>query len=411
MKKLFLSFVIIFFFITAVSFSQGTWTQKADFGGGNRLGAVGFSIGTKGYIGIGTDTGYILKNDFWEYDPSIDVWSQKANFTGSLRSDAAGFSIGTKGYVGTGAILSGSTNTFYEWDQATNTWSQKSNLNGGPRCCTVGFSIGTKGYIGTGQNNQPPIITYNDFWEWDPSTNIWTQKANFGGSTRWYAAGFSIGTKGYVGVGWNGSCPVDFWEWDQATNIWTQKASFGGGQSTGAVGFSIGTKGYLGIGCDCSGNCINNFWEWDQTTNIWTQKTNFSGAVRNGAVGFSIGTKGYVGTGGSSSTTYYKDFWEFDPNGVGVHENELNNSISVFPNPSNGKMQVALAAGSGSLTTIDIYNVHGEKVTQSNIPSGASLPAGQAGNLTIDISNQPKGIYFVKVQSESKIYTEKVVIQ
>ncbi|MBI3500703.1 MAG: T9SS type A sorting domain-containing protein [Bacteroidetes bacterium] len=30
---------------------------------------------------------------------------------------------------------------------------------------------------------------------------------------------------------------------------------------------------------------------------------------------------------------------------------------------------------------------------------------------TIDLSSQPKGIYFVKVQGESKIYTEKVVIQ
>ncbi|MBI3500469.1 MAG: T9SS type A sorting domain-containing protein [Bacteroidetes bacterium] len=39
------------------------------------------------------------------------------------------------------------------------------------------------------------------------------------------------------------------------------------------------------------------------------------------------------------------------------------------------------------------------------------LPDRQAGNLTIDLSSQPKGIYFVKVQSESKIYTEKVEIQ
>ena len=33
--------------------AQDTWTQKADFGGTARRGAVGFSIGSKGYIGIG----------------------------------------------------------------------------------------------------------------------------------------------------------------------------------------------------------------------------------------------------------------------------------------------------------------------------------------------------------------------
>ena len=32
-----------------------TWTQKADFGGTGRNGAVGFSIGSKGYIGTGYD--------------------------------------------------------------------------------------------------------------------------------------------------------------------------------------------------------------------------------------------------------------------------------------------------------------------------------------------------------------------
>ena len=30
-----------------------------------------------------------------------------------------------------------------------------------------------------------------DFWEYDPATNAWTQKANFGGTGRANAAGFS----------------------------------------------------------------------------------------------------------------------------------------------------------------------------------------------------------------------------
>ncbi|HEY4798982.1 MAG TPA: hypothetical protein VII99_07905 [Bacteroidia bacterium] len=35
---------------------------------------------------------------------------------------------------------------------------------------------------------------FNDFWEYDPSNNTWTAKANFGGSARFRATGFSIGT-------------------------------------------------------------------------------------------------------------------------------------------------------------------------------------------------------------------------
>lgn len=85
---------------THVLQAQDTWTQVANFGGTARYGAVGFSIGSKGYIGTGYDTGY--KNDFWQYDPATDSWTQKADFGGSARYFAVGFSIDSKGYIGTG---------------------------------------------------------------------------------------------------------------------------------------------------------------------------------------------------------------------------------------------------------------------------------------------------------------------
>ena len=52
----------------------------------------------------------------------------------------------------------------------------------------VGFTIGSKGYIGTGYDWQ--FRLYNDFWEYDPATNAWTQKADFGGTARDRAVGF-----------------------------------------------------------------------------------------------------------------------------------------------------------------------------------------------------------------------------
>ena len=81
--------------------AANTWTQKADFGGGTRSQAVGFSIGNKGYIGTGKED-WAYKRDFWEYDPATDTWTQKADFGGTARCDAVGFSIGNKGYLGTG---------------------------------------------------------------------------------------------------------------------------------------------------------------------------------------------------------------------------------------------------------------------------------------------------------------------
>src|SRR5205823_1071084 len=51
-----------------------------------------------------------------------------------------------------------------------------------------------------------------------PTTNTWTRKANFGGTGRYYATGFSIGSKGYIGTGYTSSGHVkDFWEYTPAT--------------------------------------------------------------------------------------------------------------------------------------------------------------------------------------------------
>lgn len=81
----------------------------------------------------------------------------------------------------------------------------------------MGFSIGTKGYIGTGISDGG-ISHYQDFWEWDQVTNVWTEKTNFKGDARSYAVCVSIGNKAYIGtgagLGINDNGFQDFWEYD-----------------------------------------------------------------------------------------------------------------------------------------------------------------------------------------------------
>lgn len=82
------------------------WTQKSDFGGTARHDARGFSIGNKGYIGTGYDGANTIINgnttDFWEWNQATDIWTQKSDFNGLGRNAAVGFSLGSKGYIGTG---------------------------------------------------------------------------------------------------------------------------------------------------------------------------------------------------------------------------------------------------------------------------------------------------------------------
>ena len=190
---------------------------------------------------------------------------------------------------------------------------QKANFPGVARSNAVSFSVGTKVYIGLGFNDAD--FPVRDFWEWDQETDTWTKKADFPGNGRSQAVGFSIGTKGYIGTGQIfGTYNVtnEFWEYDPVKNTWTMKSSLPATAARAyAVGFSIGNKGYIG-----AGNGGNDFWEWDQETDTWTRKADFPANARIEAIGFSIGNKGYIGTGESIDDndyfTVYKDFWEWD---------------------------------------------------------------------------------------------------
>lgn len=350
MKKF---YTIVLLVITSVITNAQSWLPKANFAGDARYGAVSFSIGTKGYLGTGNDGILGNRKDFWEWDQATNTWTQKADFGGIVTTNAVGFSIGLKGYIGTGALT---TNTnFWEWDGDItspnyNTWTARGNAFGFPkRSYAVGFSIGTKGYIGTGKDGS---TYYQDLWEYDQVTFAWTQKSDFGGGIREKAVGFSIGTKGYIGTGDDGTAgsqKKDFWEWNQATNIWTQKANLSGNRRTAAVGFSIGNKGFIGTGIDTTINSYNqDFWEWNQSTNTWTQRANLSGGIRGYATGFSIGSKGYIGTGRNATTTFLKDFWEYDIcSGISLTLNKTNVSCN---GAGNGTATVTVVGGSAPFT-------------------------------------------------------------
>jgi hypothetical protein len=248
-----------------------TWTQMADFAAASdavpglvRSNAVAFAVSNKGYVGTGTD-GTTMYKDFWEFDPIANTWTQKTDFggtTGTARKDAVGFNIGTTGYVGTGIDASGYVSDFWAYVPATDTWTVKAAFLGGARGSAVGLGVGNNGYIGTGFNGS---TYYRDFWEYNPTTNAWLQKANFGGDARRDAVGlYSFCGTAYVGLGMV-PCGYfnDFWEYDPVADTWLRRANFGGGLRASAVGFSIGSEShFVGTGEDGNLTLYKDFWTY-----------------------------------------------------------------------------------------------------------------------------------------------------
>ena len=87
---------------------------------------------------------------------------------------------------------------------------------------------------------------------------------------------------------------------------------------------------------------------------------------------------------------------------VGINESVYVSTINVFPNPSIGKFTLEVTGDNGQETSLEIYNILGEKIyTALNIKQ----------QMQIDLSALPKGIYFVKVYGGQIILTKKIVIQ
>ena len=246
-------------------------------------------------------------------------WVQKADFGGVARHRTTTLNIGNKIYMGLGHYNGAGPNILFndwwEYDPATNAWTQKANYGGGICYHAAGFTINDIGYVGTGRITPSGNTLVQDFYKYNPTTNSWTQITSLPGLPRRGAVGFELGGYGYLGTGEinSGSGRTGtFYRFDPGNETWLQIASLPVAR-TSSVAFSIDSYGYVGTGNTDWGSA-NDFWRYDPGTNTWTQLPNVGPTNRQEAMGFSIDGRGYIGTGDDySSGNNFADMWEFDP--------------------------------------------------------------------------------------------------
>jgi N-acetylneuraminic acid mutarotase len=308
------------------------WKALTEFQGGGNVAGTTLTIGDKIYSGLGYNaiSGYSsVSNGWFEYDPVTNKWTQKAGFPGAARANAVGFSIGGKAYVGLGTNYDRTSkqdlyNDFYEYDPIANTWTKKGDFSM-PRDQPIYFVIGDKGYMGTGNNPPNSPTNTTDFWEYDPKMDKWTMKADFPGAARCRSFSFVINGKGYVGGGENNSISKqnDFYEYDPVKNEWTSKTSFTD-KLARSRGFSIGNFGYMIgglVGTVGAESPSNKVIQYNPTTNTWTVVSSMasdddSKLGRFYTIIATIQGKAYIGGGGygdGGNPSNKKDFYEFTP--------------------------------------------------------------------------------------------------
>ena len=90
---------------------------------------------------------------------------------------------------------------------------------------------------------------------------------------------------------------------------------------------------------------------------------------------------------------------------VGIKKNSLNNlNISVYPNPTNGVLNIVCNVSNLMDSKLELMNVLGQTVYSENINETTSFPK------TISTKNIPNGIYFLNISQNSTILVTKKVI-
>ncbi len=89
---------------------------------------------------------------------------------------------------------------------------------------------------------------------------------------------------------------------------------------------------------------------------------------------------------------------------TGINELSVNNSISLYPNPTNGNVRYTLSMPKEGTYTISISDVLGKTLSSSEV----FVSSNYIGN--IDMTTYSKGVYFISVKNDHYTAVKKIVV-
>lgn len=256
-------------------------------------------------------------------------------------------------------LRGGISNEFWRYDIAANTWSSLPNM---PVNNNQGSEQGLA-YV-SATNTLYTLRGYSEYsmFSFDIERNLWK---NTGLPHGYTSNGFSGGAMSYdtqTGMVYaaRGQTHSEWWQYNPTTDVWTKKADAPHTITTGADADYVNhsTDSYDGIymltGAEAQGDNIGYFFRYNPTTDMWTRLANMT--VEPGA-GADLTWDGanalYTTAGGGSSTTYYK---------YTISTNTWSSVASTIPvAPSTGSCAVRINVGGTDYIYLTRAN------TQSNV--------------------------------------------
>jgi len=247
----------------------------------------------------------------WKFNQTDFTWEKKNTpfTTNSINKGPIAESNGEKIY-----IYLKDNNDFWEYNPTSDLWSKKSSFIGKERDGATHFSIGEDIYIGLGTDYISYVsIPYVDFYKYNPTSDLWTRVSDV--PFNYYAersntASFVINNIGYFTGGGYTTGDVDSWSYNPVTDTWLRIAD-----NLNSIifnhnpGTSLNGYGYVaGIGWNNAESL-----RYDPVKNIWEQSYNIGKSRYNNFI-FSLNGKMYIGGGSSHHDILVEsELFEFVP--------------------------------------------------------------------------------------------------
>ncbi|HLO59249.1 MAG TPA: IPT/TIG domain-containing protein [Bacteroidales bacterium] len=265
-----------------------------------------FTIGNTAYVISHPHEPLEDRQYLWKFNTQDYTW-KKYSIPFDLMHTGICTTNGVKGYVYTAT----ETDNFWEFDPLSDTWTQKADFPAVRRDEASAFSVNRDIYVGIGSDFYlSNDLALHDFYKYDPGLNIWTRISDLDPDSHWArteASTFVIDNIAYLTCGARNTGMYDAWKYIYSTDKWIRIADFPDARHyTGS--FVLNNKGYITNGSPVGDWESDECWEYDPVSNDWKSFYPIGHKRRYRGFAFSVNGKAFAGGGyggaNSGNTTW-----------------------------------------------------------------------------------------------------------
>ncbi|MBL0357004.1 MAG: hypothetical protein IPP72_09015 [Chitinophagaceae bacterium] len=279
----------------------------------------------------------------FEWNPNTGIYTKKVdlkNAGASLTLPSGKLTLSNGKFYGTSYYGANGSGAIFEWDPNTNIYTEKFDFSysedgQAPLGGLIMYGDKYYGLTAGGGSNYAGVI-----FEWDPATNVYTKKYDFNSVDGTYpSGGLTIyGCRLYGMTSWGGLNEAGvIFEWSPTSNVFQKKFDFDGtggshpyGNLTLLNGIFYGTTNRGGA------NNTGAIFKWHPATNIYYKQFDFNNANGESPVGSLIANNGkFFGLTNGGGSMNYGVIFEWNPS-TNIYSKKLDFNGANGKNPSSG---------------------------------------------------------------------------